>query len=357
MRRTVFVLLLLLAAVVAQNITPAVQGDGVATVKPVVPRAVRAVYMAGKGLAVNPNDLTDFALLKGAVGKVMVGQAEKKIGILHVDDKRYVLKNIQVENGSFYAELYESLQAAEPAGRISLDRIDKPTGEVWAGVLAFEDREYYAYLIGFRVPMPVKKVGERIEEYCKEHPEEERCQQIKQAAQNRIREYCEEHPEDARCKAVVAEYCARNLDDASCRARIREYCEKNPEDRVCERAGEVVRAAKATGTALKEKVRNCYSECVRDCAVEKNESTTAEFSCALKCRRECAFQPEEISAVKKRVKERVSEEKEMMPEISRRVKIRVIPTAQEEEQVRERNRYEMTEQGQYNKTMEEEVSA
>ena len=318
MKRGVLLLLLVMAVAVAQN-APAAE-----TSQPVViPKAVRALYMAGKGIAVNPNDLTDFSLLKASAGRIRITDAEKELGVMHIDDKRYIMKNIQVGNGSFYAELYDSLQANTSAGKISLDRIDKPAGEVWAGVLSLEGKEYYAYITGFHRPIPVKEAVDRVEEFCKANPENERCREVKQAAQNKIKEYCENHPDDRKCKAVVAVYCAKHTDDASCRARLKEYCEKNPDTAVCTQEPEV---KKVIGKKINTKIRNCYDNCVQECRTEDTGITAARFSCAVKCRRECTYQPEKVQQIKERVMERTRAEKVRMPELARPVEVAPVRT-------------------------------
>ena len=280
--RKVFLALLLVAGVALAQTVNVTAG---AKTSVNVPKPIKTIYMAGKGIAVNPNDLTDFMLLKAAAGKVKVGTRAKGLGVIHIDGQRYYLKNVQSGNGTIQADLYKSLSSETAAGNLNLQRIDKPKGEVWAGTLEFNSKDYYAYIIGFHVPITKQRMAEKAKEYCQEHPNETKCTQLQKIAKNRITEYCENHPNDVRCKGLEISYCARNIQDAACREKVREYCEDNPDAPVCKNASGVAVIAVPGNRAMRQsQERQCMGNCVTGC---EGKTATQSFKCRMTCRRNC----------------------------------------------------------------------
>lgn len=188
------------------------------------------IHIMGNGIAVNPSELTDFKLIKSVVATFRNSSNATVVrGAMVIDQVRYVVKGTIPEEAKFVGEL---LKNTTKVGDISLSRIDKPDGEVWAGTLSLDGVNYYAYILGVRKTFTAREVATKMGEYCKENPTDDKCNGVAFVCgsesigqcQNKIQTYCESHQDDARCKALALRTCKNNTDDTRCRELLRNRC-------------------------------------------------------------------------------------------------------------------------------------
>ncbi len=230
----VVVLAMLVAPVFAE--TPATT-VGVQTNTPRV--RIEKLAVIGNGIAISRNDPADFLVVKLALAKVHVelGDETKDLyaGVLRLDDTRYRVRNIEIENGTFEAKIYYN---GTEVGYVKASSVIKGDTEVWYGELSVNDEIYNAYVVEVKRPFRPGEVVRRAASYCKENPDDERCKVISTttsggSVEKKIESYCKNHPDDRRCKALEKAYCLRNLDDERCRNLFREKCKENPDSEEC----------------------------------------------------------------------------------------------------------------------------
>jgi len=194
------------------------------------------IHIMGKGIAVNPSELTDFKLIKSVVATFKnSSNASILRGALVLDQARYVVKGTVSEESKFVGEL---LKNGTKVGDISLTKIEKPDAEVWAGTLSIDGISYYAYITGVQKTFTARELANKLGEYCKDNPTDEKCKGIAFVCgsenigqcKDKIATYCESHQDDARCKALALQTCKNNSDDTRCRATVRRYCNETKGD-------------------------------------------------------------------------------------------------------------------------------
>ncbi len=200
---------------------------------------VEKVYVIGRGIAINPTEVTDFKLIKIAVANFSVTNVSVIRGLLALDTVKYPIKGLTSNETFFQGNLFSN---DSQIGNISLTKIEKPETEVWAGTITIYDKVYFAYIIGVEKTFKPDESGEKIGEYCKERPTDERCkgvafvclpsEDLGQCKEKIIR-YCTANPTDSRCKNVERIYCRENLDDVRCRYELKQFCTNNPAADVC----------------------------------------------------------------------------------------------------------------------------
>ena len=191
--------------------------------------ALFKIHIMGNGIAVNPSDLTDFKLIKSVVATFRDSNTTVVRGAMVIDQVRYVVKGTIPEEAKFVGELFKN---TTKVGDISLSKIEKPDGEVWAGTLSIDGTNYYAYIMGVRKTFTARELAVKLGEYCKENPTDERCNGVAFVCgsdsigqcQNKIQTYCESHQDDARCKALALRVCKNSTDDTRCRELLRNRC-------------------------------------------------------------------------------------------------------------------------------------
>ncbi len=242
--KKVLILAIALIAVMAAGISAAAQEATVIAANPSKSIWIRGAF--GNGIAVSDSDPMDFELIKiGIAGVRFVSDDSESIvktGVLYFGEDKYRLRNVMIGNASVSADIYDN---DTQAGTISLDSYLKGDREVWAGTLTLGQETFNAYVI--QVPKVLKAVekARRIYQYCKDNPLD--CRRAMIAVGNiicdpedegttcweRIESYCEENPDDNRCKALRLAYCRIHPEDAECRAEIAGVCRNDATDNAC----------------------------------------------------------------------------------------------------------------------------
>ena len=252
-----FIFIVSLALVLSLGIT--IAQEATSNVAP----SLFKIHIMGNGIAVNPSELTDFKIIKSVIATFKNGSNDTIIrGALVLDQARYVVKGTLPEESKFVGEL---LKNTTKVGDISLSKIEKPDGEVWAGTLSLNGINYYAYIVGVRKTFTAREVATKMGEYCKENPTDDKCNGVAFVCgaenigqcQNKIQTYCESHQDDARCKALALRTCKNNTDDTRCRDLLRNRCN-------------VTDAANAVDCgALNRSVSN-VTNCLNNCKIQAN---------------------------------------------------------------------------------------
>ncbi|QLJ52485.1 MAG: hypothetical protein Sv326_0310 [Candidatus Fermentimicrarchaeum limneticum] len=151
---------------------------------------IHQVFLTGRGIAVNPENELDFRYIRIITGRVLVSpnniseessnSADLEVtcinttakercyplvraGVLYLDEERYNLRNIDVDNESATASIYKN---DTEVGSIALVKVDKMDAEIWAGKLTVSGTTYYAYILGLQHQLRVTaEVQERVQEY------------------------------------------------------------------------------------------------------------------------------------------------------------------------------------------------
>jgi hypothetical protein len=184
--------------------------------------------MLGKGIASLPSDPLNFKIVKVGVGKVKVDvngtETKVTIGILFLDDEKYIVKELVIGNGSITGNLFQN---ATQKGSLSVKSVMKGNMEVWAGTLTVEGTAYNLYVL--EAPRLIKKeeLKDKIKDYCSGNAEGN--------CSSRIEDFCENNPTDTRCLALFKAHCMKgnNLDDSRCRQFMLGWCQNNSEATDC----------------------------------------------------------------------------------------------------------------------------
>ncbi|OYT42622.1 MAG: hypothetical protein B6U78_00795 [Candidatus Aenigmarchaeota archaeon ex4484_224] len=210
--------------------------------KPVISK----MAVLGNGIAINPNDLTDFKLVRAGIATVklhFMGE-ERSItkGIIFLDQDRYVVNNIEFGNETIDAKLFVN---GTEVGSLHLELTLKGNKGVWVGDISVNGETYKIYITDVKRKFQPSEVKEKISEFCKEHPAEcvKNAKGIASAyceknptdpsCREKIANYCKDHPKDQRCVALQKVYCLKHFEDQRCREFYSEYCEKNKESMFC----------------------------------------------------------------------------------------------------------------------------
>jgi hypothetical protein len=229
-------------------------------------RPIHRLHVIGTGLSINAEDPMDFTHAKVVVGAVRIKKAVvsaeeetteetvkfvvKRIGVLMLDKKRYHLRNVAVREGEISADIFDpkEVTATETEktaiGQIYVKRYEKPGRDIWAGAMELNGESFNVYFLGVHRKFKPIEVAEKVGEYCRKHPENERCRVaakiVKTACKEkpwlckqRITEFCSKNPENEKCVALKKLYCLRNAADERCRDYLKRLCEKDPTQRFC----------------------------------------------------------------------------------------------------------------------------
>jgi len=187
---------------------------------------IESIGFLGKGIASLPSDPTNFMIVKAGVGrvKVVVNDTETKvqIGILFLDDKKYRIKDLVIDNGSATGNLYLN---DTQVGSVSVKSIIKGDTEVWAGTLTLDGITYNLHILQAQRAIKNNELKEKIRGYCNETGN----------CSAGIEAYCQNNPTDTRCLALFKAFCIRknNMDDSRCRDFMVGWCKDNPEVTDC----------------------------------------------------------------------------------------------------------------------------
>ncbi|MEM7815930.1 MAG: hypothetical protein QXN71_02310, partial [Candidatus Aenigmatarchaeota archaeon] len=188
--------------------------------------AIETLGFLGKGIASLPSDPTNFKIVKVGVAKmkVTVNDTETKvaIGVLFLDEEKFRIRNVAIENGSATGDLYRN---DTMAGSISVKSVIKEDTEVWAGTLTVDGTTYNVHILQAPRIMKKNEWREKLREYCRETGN----------CSAGIESYCENNPTDTRCLALFKAFCIRknNIDDSRCREFMKGWCKDNPEETDC----------------------------------------------------------------------------------------------------------------------------
>src|SRR4030042_3004356 len=73
---------------------------------------IDTIAFLGKGIASLPSDPSSFMLVKAGVGRVRVTingtETKVKIGVLFLDDTKYLIKDVIIDNGSVTGDIYQN---------------------------------------------------------------------------------------------------------------------------------------------------------------------------------------------------------------------------------------------------------
>ncbi len=217
--------------------------------KVVVRKAISRLHLTAAGLAVSEDDVFDFSHAKVVVGSVKVratpvdnvatDYAVKRMGVLMLDEGKYHLKNISVADEEISADIFgpttDSNLVSESMGELKVKRFEKPGKDIWAGNMVLNGKTYNIYLLGMGRKFKLAEVTEKIGDYCKDNPEDEKCTKINSRCKDdvedckeKVKEHCEENTADQKCLQLKKLYCLKNASDERCREYLKDLCEENP---------------------------------------------------------------------------------------------------------------------------------
>jgi|GEM_PF-2512300 len=151
----------------------------------VVRAQVHHIFFAGRGIAVNPEDKLDFKYIRVITGRVLVppnniSEASStspdlevtcvnitagrqrcytlvRAGIIYLDNERYTLRNIDVDDETATASIYKN---QTEVGSIAVMKVSKMNTTIWVGTLTIDGATYYAYILGLPHRLQIKERGE-----------------------------------------------------------------------------------------------------------------------------------------------------------------------------------------------------
>lgn len=245
----------------------------------------------GTGYAINEKDPMDFYILKVAIAKVAITLAgehgDVNTGILFLDNIKYRLRNIIIQNGSIEADIY---QGGYKVGSVKADLFVKGRYNVWAGSMNLNESSYYIYVTELRRRFkPVEAIDVAVDK-CKERPE--LCKGIVKKIGNlpcdnfedrncryKIIDFCKKNPLDKRCLAVRKVYCKLNPEDVRCRNELLEKCEKYPESDECVNLARIVKVKKyrLETRSIPRWIKRVKKIDIKPIKVLKEERATGDF--------------------------------------------------------------------------------
>lgn len=249
--------------------------------------SIESFGVLGKGIASVPSDPTNFKIIRVGVAKVKVvtngTESVVPIGILFLDDQKYRIKDVVIDNGSITGNIYlNDMQA----GSMSLKSVMKGDTEVWAGTITVDGTTYNAYIMEGSRPIKNQELKEKIKEYCNETGN----------CSSAIESYCQNNPTDTRCLALFKAFCIRknNMDDSRCRDFMQSWCKDNPEGQDC-RLLAVERSTKYCAEHGNTSVCNAIVKKLADyCSTDPGNA---------KCNETCQQHPETCKSVIKNLAE------------------------------------------------------
>jgi hypothetical protein len=185
---------------------------------------IHAIAVLGKGIAALQDDPMDFMIVKFGLAKAKIVNETKSIGVLKLDDERYVLRNIVIEEGHATGDIYRN---NSQVGSFDVSSVMKGDTEIWAGTMELDDQDYNLYVIEGVRPIKASELKEKVVEYCNT-TEDANCRE-------RLSNYCQNNPDDARCRALFRAWCLKsdNMDDTRCRYEFRNWCKNNSTNKYC----------------------------------------------------------------------------------------------------------------------------
>ncbi len=245
--------------------------------------------MLGKGIASLPSDPANFMIVKAGVGRVKVDvngtETKVTIGIIYLDDQRYILKDLVIDNGSITGNLYQN---DTQKGSLSVKSVVKVNMEVWAGTLRLEGTTYNLHVL--EAPRLIKKeeLKDKVSEYCNETADSN--------CTGNIADYCGNNPTDTRCLALFKAHCMKgnNMDDSRCREFMVGWCQNNSEVTDC-RLYAIQRTEKYCEEHENTSVCNAIQNRLQNfCGTDSNNTNCGTF---------CGMHPEKCQNVVKNLAE------------------------------------------------------
>mgnify|MGYP000005727488 CR=1 FL=1 len=193
---------------------------------------IRTMVILGTGIAVSTADASDFKIIKVGIARVLLPSVANKtefaVGVFHLDNKPYKVRNINIGNGTVAGDLYRNKTIV---GSISVNLVIKPGHDVWYGSITLDGVSYNVYIIEVHRPLRASEAAEKIESFCDRHPL--KCRVLARVAKNRIKNYCIRNVRDSRCVELVRHYCKEHIEDFRCRNELKLFCVKNPTNEKC----------------------------------------------------------------------------------------------------------------------------
>ena len=165
---------------------------------------VSMYHVVGSGVAINPSDLDEFALVRMIAGRIKIVEPAInetrvfRMGVLILDNERYILKNATAVNGTFAAEIYSNNTAV---GVVELHMVMKGDRIVWVGEIIIGDKEFKAYILEMQRAwnrgeiVSVAKKNKQLD-VCERNPASPECK-------SKLVEWCKDHTSDVRCRAIL----------------------------------------------------------------------------------------------------------------------------------------------------------
>ncbi|NCS71364.1 MAG: hypothetical protein GW780_04340 [Candidatus Aenigmarchaeota archaeon] len=195
---------------------------------------IKSIGSLSKGIAVSPDNPLEFRMVKAGVARAIVatGAEEKEfnVGVFVMDEVKYRLKNVVIEEGKLAADIYSisgDKVSDQPVGSLSLTSFmnQDMKMEVWAGTLDLSGT-FNLYMVEAPRSIQPLELNEKVKDYCSENPENEKCKQ-------RAGDYCKNNPDDEKCKELFRDYCQDNMDDTRCRNALKDWCNDNQNSEKC----------------------------------------------------------------------------------------------------------------------------
>jgi len=197
---------------------------------------VKKLFLGAKGILIGSDDPMDIHSSKIIAAKFKIAyesiSEEVNFGVLYVDNEKYKLKDIQADPESFLANIYDKNNVL--VGNVYLAPVETPGILVWAGNVSVNNTSYNGYYLQYRAEVKPAQIVNNIAEYCKEHPEDEKCYKFEkckedpEACKAEIARFCKLNPDSEKCKELWKGFCLRNLDDVRCREFLKKKCEEDP---------------------------------------------------------------------------------------------------------------------------------
>ncbi|HKZ45212.1 MAG TPA: hypothetical protein VJ343_00735 [archaeon] len=207
---------------------------------------IKTIGALGRGLAISPSDPKDFKVLKVGVAKVSVNQTgnvtELAVGILHLDNETYRIKDVAIGNGTISGNIYRN---DTQVGSFNAESVIKGSSEIWVGTLTLNGETWNIYVLGAPRLFKIEEMAEKISDYCEDNPD--KCTDVAKgigsaycektpedpSCREKIRNWCQEHSTDQRCLSLLRNFCKFNIEDGRCREVMKDYCVNNTDDEKC----------------------------------------------------------------------------------------------------------------------------
>lgn len=261
--------------VMVASITPvyaqeaAVVAQRAAVVRAFVP-VVDMYHVVGAGVAVNPNDLDEFALVRMIAGKIKITAPQLnetrmfRMGVLILDNERYILKNATAMNGTFAAEIYSNNTAV---GAVELHMVMKGDRIVWVGEIIIGDKEFKAYILEMHRAwnrgeiVSVAKRNKQLD-VCERNPASLECK-------NKLVEWCKDHTSDVRCRAILMQNKEYREQFRKTVEKVSMWCKEHPMK--CKEIAIRLRENQPVAGPLTNEKINRIREVIRNFSEEESE--------------------------------------------------------------------------------------